>query len=888
MQEQDRIWTLLGRKLAGEATTRELEELELLIQQHPEFAFQIESVMEYWHVNTPNHPQDAEAAFDRLMQKRKSLRPATPIAQRVTWKKRQSTGDRLFQTLRNKTGLLNSYVKTSCRTLLRNKTFSSINIIGLAVGMAGAMLLLLWIHHIVSYDTFNAKRDRIYQVYSREKHDGQVNVWSNTAHPLAPVLKAKWPQVEEAVRLNWVAAFVLKNGDKQLQGQGFLTDPTFFNVFDYPLLRGNPQSALVDKYSIVLTQDAAQRLFGQEDALGKTIRIDSNINFTVTAILDKLPNNSSFRFDYLIPWSYMKDVKWENNEWGSSSISTMVLLKEGVTEATANKLLVNTIKESDPRVGTEIFLHPMKKWHLWSRFENGQAVGGGIEIARLMGIIAMFILLIACINYMNMSTARSEKRAKEVGIRKVSGAGRSSLILQFVSESLMISLVAGVLGLLIAQSALHWFNNLTGEELKIPYTNPVFWLAALGFVVLTGVLAGSYPAFYLSAFRPVKVLKGTFKAAHALVTPRKVLVVVQFTFAIMFIICTLVIYKQIIHVKQRDIGVNLDKLAFVYIKGDMSKQFPHIKRDLLQQGLATDVTRTNSPITDIWTNTDSYSWEGKQPNQRMYFAQFLADEDFARTMGIKIVAGRDINPTKYATDSSAVLLSEMAVQQMGLKQPIGATIKQGEVDWHVVGVVSNFLPGSPFEPVAPIVLQGPSKDWFGAISFRLQDDSKATLTKIEKIFKKYSPDYPFDYYFATDVHKRKFTGEQNTGELATVFAGLTILISCLGLFALATYTAESRIKEVGVRKVLGASVSALVALLSTGFLKLVLVAFAVASPIAWWLMHAWLGHFAYRIDIGWWIFGLTGAISLLIAVCTVAWQAVRAATANPVKALRNE
>ncbi len=900
MQEQDRIWTLLGHKLAGEATPQEVEELERLIRQRPELAYQMEAVLQYWQMSSSDDTEEAEAAFNRMKQKMAaqqaqqqppsspSNRTPTPIAHRVTWKKKTSPGARLFKTLRNKSGLLNSYVKTSCRTLLRNKTFSSINIIGLAVGMAGAMLLLMWIHHMFNYDTFNTKADRIYQVYSREIQDGQTNVWSGTAHPLAPVLKAKWPQVEESVRLNWVAAFVLKHGDKQLQAQGFLTDPSFFNVFDYPLLKGNPASALLDKYSIVLTQETAERLFGKEEALGKTIRIDSNINFTVTAILDKIPNNSSFRFDYLVPWSYMKDVTWENNDWGSSSVATIVLLKEGVSEAAANKLLVNAIPESDPKVTTQIFLHPMRKWQLWSRFENGQSVGGDIEVARLMGIIAAFILLIACINYMNMSTARSGKRAKEVGIRKVAGAARGSLVFQFISESLMISLVAGAVALLIAQSALHWFNNLVGQQLQIPYGHPGFWLAALGFVIMTGVLAGSYPAFYLSAFRPVKVLKGTFKAVNALVTPRKVLVVVQFTFAILFIICTMVIYKQIIHVQQRDIGVNLDKLAFVYVKGDMSKNFRLIKRDLLDQGLATDVTRTNSPITDIWSNTDQFTWEGKQPNQRIAFSQFLADEDFSRTMGIKILSGRDIEPAKYATDSTAMLLSEMAVQQMGLKQPIGVIIKDGQVDWHVVGVVGNFVPGSPFEQMSPIVLQGPYKDQFGAVSFRLKDERKETLAKIEKVFKQYNPGYPVDYYFATDVHKRKFEGQQNTGQLAAVFAGLTILISCLGLFALATYMAESRIKEVGVRKVLGASVSALVALLSTGFLKLVLIAFVVASPIAWWLMHAWLSNFAYRIEIGWWIFGITGAISLVIAVCTVATQALRAATANPIKALRNE
>ncbi|NII27345.1 FtsX-like permease family protein [Pseudoflavitalea sp. X16] len=784
--------------------------------------------------------------------------------------------------------MLNNYFKTSCRTLSRNKTFSSINIAGLAVGMAGAILLLLGIVNMYSYDQFHTKKDRIYQVYSQEENGGEIATWNGTPHPAGPALKAGWPQVEEAVRVNWVAAFVLKNGDKQLQTQGYLTDPAFLTLFDFPLLKGNPQTALNGPHSIVLTEKAAGQLFGDEEALGKVIRIDSNINFTVTGILKNIPHNSRFEFDYLVPWNYMKEVGWEDANWGNSSIATYVLLKPGVTEQKANMLIGNLLKNNAPEVATEIFLHPMRKWLLWSRFENGKIAGGAIEIVRLLGIIAAFILLIACINYMNMSTARSEKRAKEVGIRKVAGAGRGSLITQFISESVIIAGVAGVLALLIAQSALGWFNKLTYQELSIPYTDPRFWIAAIGFILVTGILAGSYPAFYLSAFRPVKVLKGTFKAVHALVTPRKVLVVVQFTFAIIFIICTLIIYRQILHVQQRDMGINMDNLAFVYMKGDLKKNYPLIKNELLNRGIATAVTRTNCPITDVWSSTDSYSWPGKGTGEKIGFVQFLSDDDFTQTMGLKVVAGRDINTTLYPTDSTAMLLTESAVKRMKLKQPLGQTIKGDYRDWHVVGVVSDFIPGSPFQPVRPIVLQGPDKDWFGAITFRLKNTSKSELEKVAQVFKKYNPDYPFEYHLAAESHLAKFRGQEDIGQLAAVFAGLAVFISCLGLFALAAYMAESRVKEIGVRKVLGASVSALVALLSTGFLKLVLIAFLVASPLAWWLMHSWLQHFAYRIDIGWWVFGLTGLASLVIAILTVSYQALKAALASPIKAIRNE
>jgi putative ABC transport system permease protein len=894
MQEQDRIWTLVARKLAGESTREERKELEQLLHKYPEMTYTVEMLLNIWAQETPPENEEAEEAFERLMQRmavkeaqKITRQPPASIAGRVTWKKRPSKANRLLNSFMNSGDMLNNYLKTSCRTLLRNKTFSAINIIGLAIGMAGAILLLLWIQNIYSFDQFHAKKDRIYQVFNRDRSAGQIEVWGATSQPIGPALKARWPQVEEAVRMNWVGAFILKKGDTQLQTQGFLTDPGFFSLFDFPFLKGDPHTALNSPHSIVLTEKTAARLFGKEEPMGKVIRIDSNINFTITGILKQLPNNTRFDFDYLMPWSYMKEVGWESGDWINSSIATYVLLKPGVTEAKANTLIGDLVKKNT-NASTELFLHPMAKWQLWSRFENGKIVGGGIDIVRLFGIIAAFILLIACINYMNMSTARSEKRAKEVGIRKVAGAGRHSLIFQFISESMIIALVAGILALIIAQSVLGWFNSLTDVAITIPYHHTGFWLAAFGFILITGMLAGSYPAFYLSAFRPVKVLKGTFKAVHAMVTPRKVLVVVQFTFAIIFIICTVIIYRQILHVQHRDVGINMDKLAFVYVKGDMSKNYRLIKNELLNSGLATSVTRTNSPVTDVWSNTDRYTWEGKDPQVRMGFVQFLSDDDFTQTMGLKVLAGRDINTNLYPTDSTAMLLTESAVKQMGLQQPLGKVIKGEYRNWHVVGVISDFIPGSPFQPVAPIILQGPDKDWFGAISFRLKGETPDDLEKVAQVFKKYNPDYPFEYHFTKEAHTNKFRGQQSTGELAAVFAGLTILISCMGLFALATYMAESRIKEVGVRKVLGASVSAIVALLSTGFLKLVFIAFLVASPLAWWMMHSWLQHFAYRIDIGWWVFGLTGLVSVFIAVATISYQALKAALSNPVKALRSE
>jgi ABC-type antimicrobial peptide transport system permease subunit len=535
----------------------------------------------------------------------------------------------------------------------------------------------------------------------------------------------------------------------------------------------------------------------------------------------------------------------------------------------------------------------MRKWRLWSRFENGKIVGGVIDHVRMFGFIAAFVLLIACINYMNMSTARSVKRAKEVGIRKVVGAGKSSLVGQFLWESILFAFLACILALIIVQPGLHWFNHLIDGNLAIPYGNPQFWLFMVGFVLFTGVLAGSYPAFYLSSFKPIRVIKGIFKGANALVTPRKVLVVFQFTFAIALIICTIVIYRQLVYGQQRDPGYDKNNLAYVYVKGDMLKNYQFISSALINSGAITAITRSNCPITDTWRWEDNYEWAGKKPDTRYEFAGFNTDHDFIKTTGLKLVDGRDIDIQKYPTDSTAVLLNESAARLMGFPDPIGQTLQRAGKQWHVVGVVKNFISVWPYQPDFPVLIQGPgynNNNQYGALTFRLNSkhSTKNNLAKVAAVFKKYNPDYPFEYHFAEDSYAEKFEGEKFMGTLSAIFAGLTILISCLGLFALATYMAENRIKEIGIRKVLGASVTRITALLSKDFLKLVIISFVIASPVAWWAMNIWLSDYSYRVSISWWIFAVTGLISIVIAVTTVGYQAVKAALSNPVKSLRSE
>jgi putative ABC transport system permease protein len=893
----ERIWTLIARKLAGEATPEDLLELYSLLQENPEVNYSLEVFDELWHQNdfAKNRPI---AAYARLLKKMEQLGIDFPGGERKALQRQPSQPLRTSQKSKKllprllTTGVMaKNNLKISLRGLFRNKGYSIINITGLAIGMAASILILLWIVDELSYDKSHSNNDRIYHVMTRAKNNSGVQTWGRTSMLLAPVLKANFPEVEKVARFNDVSAFIFHAGDKHLPANGMMADPDILQIFSYPLLQGNKISALNSPRSLVITESFAKKLFGSTNAMGKAVRVDSNAHFLITGILKDIPHNNSFQFDYLIPFSYNKEVNWDRPSWEATSIGTLVMLKPGIDEAKANARFINVVKSHAKEIDHEIILHPMHKWHLYSKFENGLAVAGQARNVRLFGIIATLILLIACINYMNLSTARSVRRAKEVGIRKVVGAGKSSLVSWFLGESVLVSFVAGLLALMIVQPSLGWFNKITYKQLVIPFDSLYFWLSGGLFVIFTGILAGSYPAFYLSAFKPIRVLKGTFKAAHTLVAPRKVLVVMQFTFAIVLIICTMVVYRQIVYGQDRDSGFIRDHLAFVYMKGDLRKNYDPARQELYNSGAITSITRSNSPITDVWEEDDSYTWQGKSASHRQIFYKYHTDKDFVKTMGMTLIAGRDIDVDRFPTDSNALILNESAVKAMAFKNPVGQFIKSDEGDFHVVGVVKDFVPEAPMAETVPTVIQGPGPHhWYGVASFKLNANNALgeNLEKIGAIMKKYNPDYPFDYYFTDDQVAIKFEDEKHTATLAATFAGLTVFISCLGLFALAAYMAENRVKEIGVRKVLGASVTAIATLLSKEFLKLVLIAFVIASPLAYWAMSGWLQYYAYRITISWWIFALAGIGSVIIALATVGYQSIKAALANPVSALRNE
>lgn len=799
----------------------------------------------------------------------------------------------VFLSLYQLSTMFRSYIKTAVRNLLRQKAFSIINISGLAIGMASAILILLWIENEVSHDRFHKKGDRLYTLNNRDRFNGELWAWNSTPTILGPTVKANYPDVEDVVRTS-NTGFLFNHGEQRLNVSGTFTDPGFLNMFSFPLLKGSASTALNGTYNLVITEKLAKKLFGSEEPMGKVVRIDSIDQFTVTGVLKDLPNNTRFDFEYLMPWSYKTKLGWSDSSWGNNAVQTYVLLKPNVSQASFDQKIKNITIDHTSGEGkstTQVFTYPLRDAWLYGKSENGQYVGGRIEMVRLFAIIAAFILLIACINFMNLSTARSEKRAKEVGIRKVVGAPKAMLVSQFLGESVLLSLLAGILAIVVVQVSLSGFNTLVDKQLFIPYSSPVFWLCGFLFVLLTGLVAGSYPAFFLSSYKPVKVLKGTFKAANALVTPRKILVVLQFTFAIALIICTIIITRQIDHAQKRDAGYDRNQLVYMTLQGDMDKHFDAIKNDLLGSGAAVAVTKSMSPITQRWADSWGFSWDGStEEDKKADFIRMGSDADFVKTMGVKLVEGRDINIKEYPTDSLAVLLNETAVKEMRLKNPIGQVIREGGGrTWHVVGVLKDFIFESPFQKIEKLMVNGPAA-WFNIIHFKLNPAHSVTenLKLAENVFKKYNPEYPFDYKFADEAYATKFDNQKRTGRLAALFAGLTIFISCLGLFGLAAYMAQNRIKEIGVRRVLGASVNNITTLLSKDFLKLVIIALLIASPLAWWAMNAWLKNFEYRVGIEWWVFAAAGFVSILIALLTVGYQAVRAAVSNPVKNLRTE
>ncbi|MEO9484975.1 MAG: ABC transporter permease [Ekhidna sp.] len=789
--------------------------------------------------------------------------------------------------------MLKNFFLISIRNLKKNGLYSVINISGLSIGIVCSVLILLWVADEVSYDKFLPKYDNLYQVYVSSEFDDRVNNWQSVPLPTYSEMKVINSNIKNSVVAGWGSERLLTAGDVRIIKPGYYVSEEFLEIFEFPLVSGTHEEALKDPMSIVLSESLAKILFGDEDPMGKQVKLSDEGTLQVTAIVKDLPENSSFEFDYLATWKYRESVnEWvkdNKTNWGNYSFQVFVELNDPAREVDVELSIYDLLQEKDGEDGMakHFFLHPMSKWRLYSNWnEKGEQAGGRSDYVQLFTAIAIIILIIACINFMNLATARSEKRAKEVGIRKSLGTSRVRLIYQFISESIFITFIAFLIAVILTELALPAYNNLVEKQLTINYANPVFWFSSIGIIIVLGIIAGSYPAFYLSSFQPAQTLKGTVKAGKGATTPRKILVVTQFAFSIVLMISTIVIFQQINLVKNRDLGYQQDRLVSVEQTNDLSENYEILKQELMSSGFVESATRSNSQITQINSN-NFVGWPGKPDDRRVIFTTITTTYDYAKTMGIEVLMGRDFSK-EFASDSNAMVINKAALDIMNLEDPIGTNLDLWGDKRKLIGVVDNVLMGSPYEPVKPMFMI--LEDWGGYISVRLKEtnDLQASLQELEQIFNRHNPAYPFEYNFADVEFQRKFTTINLTRKLASLFATLAMIITGLGLFGLASYTAEQRIKEIGIRKVLGATVASLMNLISKDFARLVLVSFFIAAPFAWYLLDKYLDRYTIRVNIAWWIFPLVGFIVLLFAIIIVSDQARRAAKANPVKSLRNE
>jgi ABC-type antimicrobial peptide transport system permease subunit len=785
--------------------------------------------------------------------------------------------------------MLKNYFKIAWRNLFRNKGFSLTNLLGLTIGITCIILICLWVQDELTYNKFHKKYDNIYQVMAHRNFNNQIFTDPNMVLPLAKTIQAEIPQVKYSVVTTHGNSHVLTYGDKMLKKQGYTVSEHFFDMFTWNFKLGNAGSALQDAYSIVLTESSAKALFGTQDPLNKIIKVDNDYDAKVTAVVADVPGNSTFQFDFINTFNYDNAyLKNAMTNWQNSSWDVFVQTTEGADINSIDRK-INGIKvlhdPGDKKIST-YFSFPMENWRLYADFKDGKNIGGLIKYVRLFSIIALIVLLIACVNFMNLSTARAEKRAKEVGVRKTLGSGKMQLALQFFFESLILACMAFILSIAAVYLLLPSFNSLVDKHLSLNFAEPLFWLASVPVILITGLIAGSYPALYLSSFNPVKVLKGTFLPGKAAVLPRRILVISQFIISILLISATIIVYMQIQHIKNREMGYDPNNLIMIPASPDTQKNFPVIKQELLQTGYINSVVRTFSPITDIWWKMPSPDWQGKPANLNILFAGMATDVGFTKTMGIKMLDGKDF--TGVPSDSGALLLNKAAADAMGFKNPVGTKVRFGG-EYTIIGVTDNVIMASPFQPVDPMmVFFDPNNSNY--ISLRLNSNAhlQDALRSIEKTFKKYNPANPFEYKFVDQEFNRKFLTEELISKLTTIFAGLAIFICCLGLAGLASFTIEKRIREIGIRKVLGASVQSLLMLISKEFLKLVMVAFVIAVPVGWWFMYNWLQNYNYRVHISFWIFGIVGAIILVLTITVVILNTLKAALNNPVKSLRTE
>jgi len=792
--------------------------------------------------------------------------------------------------------MLKNYFTTAWRNLLKNKTHSFVNIAGLSAGMAVALLIGLWIWDEFSFDRNFDHYDHIAQVMQTETHNGKKNTEKGNVMPLAAELRKSYrADFKYVVLSTWSMNSMVAAGDKKINTQGNYMEPDAPEMLGLKMIAGT-RKAFTTSSTILLSRSIAKGLFGNEDPVGKTILIDGDLNEKVAGVYEDFPSNSSFKeVSFIAPFTDLTSwVRGNENNWYNSSFQVFVqtadhtdfaALSAKIKDIKLSKVDAQTAKLEKP----EMLLHPMSRWHLYSSFHDGASDGGAIQYVWMFAIIGLFVLLLACINFMNLSTARSEKRAKEVGIRKAIGSLRSQLVSQFLSESLLATVLAFSISLIWVQLTLPAFNDVAGKQIIMPWSNLYFWLAGIGFALITGLLAGVYPAFYLSSFRPVKVLKGSFKAGPFAAVPRKILVVTQFTVSIVLITATIIVFRQVQFAKSRPAGYTRQGLVTIIMRSyNYHNKFSAMRNDLIRQGVITDMAESNTPVTENDHFDNGFTWEGMASTTRIKFNTVGVTPEYGKTVGFEFIDGRDFSRS-FGTDSSALIINATAAKNIGFKDPVGKSVQRDGKRYTIIGIIRDMIMESPYDPVKPTIFMLDSSIG-GILNIKLNPGrtTAAGLASLAVVCEKYSPEEPFDYKFADEEYALKFAEEERVGKLATFFAILAIFISCLGIFGMASFIAEQRIKEIGVRKVLGASVFNLWRLLSKDFIILVVISLLIATPVAYYFMHNWLQNYQYRTALSWWIFAASGLGALVITLATVSFQSIKAALANPIQSLRTE
>lgn len=786
--------------------------------------------------------------------------------------------------------MIKNYLTIAFRNIFRNKLFSFVNILGLAFGMCSALVIFLWVNDELLVDKFHTDVDRIYRVMENQHYsDGRLFTFASTPGPMAPYIKDKYPEIEKASRFTWEVNNLFNYDDKSFYEGGRYADQDFLEIFSFELIAGDRKTALKDKNAIVISKAMAEKYFGKEDAIGKILMMNKTIPFTVTGVLGSIPKNSSLQFEYLLPFQYFFDEnKSWIDEWGNNNIRTYLMLRADADVANLSSKLKDEIKLHNEDSNVELFIQPFGDAYLYGDFENGVQSGGRIEYVKIFFIVAVFVLIIACINFMNLSTAQATKRAKEVGLRKVIGAMPRQLFRQFMGESFITVVISAVLAVLYLILLLPFFNEITGKALGLNLLDVRIVTIFIVIVLFTAFLAGSYPAIFISEFKPVQVLKGQLKSGNRAAVFRKALVTIQFSLSIILIISTVVVFRQMQFMQNRDIGFERNNVLYAWMDGDISKNLETVHNRLLTSPGIEGVTATSQLPIDIGNSTSNLQWEGKDPDANILFSILSVDQDFIQTMKMEMAEGRPFD-RNLVTDTANYIVNQKAAEKFGFKDAVaGQELTLWGQKGKIIGVVKDFNFGSLHNPIEPLVLRVPRDDYYCLMIRVKPNETEAAIKSMQGIWKEYAPGYPFKYSFLNQDWEEFYKAEGQRGKVFNALAILSIFISCLGLFGLSAFSAERRTKELGIRKVLGASVPGLVQLMNKEFGTLVILSALIGCPAGWYLMDKWLDHYAYHIEVGVITLVVAASVCLLIAVLTVSYHSLRVASTNPAKSLRYE